>query len=287
LATESAGKAVKTREFAYEDQDFARARDLIYRRAGIHLRENKAEMVYSRLSRRVRKLGLASIKDYLALLEKSDGEEWQSFINALTTNLTAFFREAHHFERLVEHVQQHQIPQLRVWSCAASTGEEPYSIAITLYDALGPDYPFEVIGTDVDTDALATARAGIYGMDRVKALPRALLQKYFLKGKGRNAGKARIKPAIARRVRFEPMNLLAPKWVVTDTVDIIFCRNVFIYFDTGTQGRILTRFHRLLDKKGLLFAGHSESLLAASDLFKSQGKTVFRPVHVATTGITP
>ncbi|MDX1590104.1 MAG: CheR family methyltransferase [Oleiphilaceae bacterium] len=280
MSTSTQDRAERQREFLYQKEDFQRVKKLIYDRAGIHLRDNKMEMVYSRLSRRLRALKLNSIKVYLDQLEAaSEGEEWQSFINALTTNLTSFFREAHHFERLAEHVRQRGPEPLRVWCCAASTGEEPYTIAMTLLDALGPDFPFEVIATDVDTDALATARAGVYGMDRVKGLSPELLKRHFLKGKGRNAGKVRIKPVLARRVSFHPTNLLDSRWQVEDSVDVIFCRNVFIYFDTQTQGRILQRFHRLLVPEGLLFAGHSESLMGASNLFRSLGKTVFRPLH--------
>ncbi|WP_416399070.1 CheR family methyltransferase [Allohahella sp. A8] len=268
----------KARDFEYTEQDFEKVRQLIYQRVGINLGPNKMEMVYSRLSRRLRTLGVPDMKAYLQRLERADSSEWQEFVNALTTNLTAFFREAHHFEYLVSHLRKKARGQkVKLWCCAASTGEEPYSIVIALLDAFGTDYPFELVATDVDTNALQAARNGVYDLERLKGMDDAMVAKYFMKGVGKNAGLARVKNVLADRVTFAPLNLLSGGWKVPDALDIIFCRNVFIYFDKETQGTVLQRFHRILKSDGLLFAGHSESLLTVGAMFQSIGRTVYKP----------
>ncbi|GEK48844.1 CheR family methyltransferase [Bisbaumannia pacifica] len=256
--------------------DFARIRELIYQRAGIVLAEHKREMVYSRLAKRLRHHGLTRFSDYLARLERQpQAKEWEAFTNALTTNLTAFFREAHHFPLLAEHVRARPGP-VRVWCAAASTGEEPYSIAMTLTEALGSRASqAEVIATDIDTDALARARAGIYPMEQVRKLDEARVKRFFLRGNGRHAGMAKIRPELADRVAFEELNLLAPSWPVSAPFDAIFCRNVMIYFDKTTQARILERFAPLLKPDGLLFAGHSENFSYISEAFRLRGQTVY------------
>lgn len=260
--------------------DFARVRELIYQRAGIVLAEHKREMVYSRLAKRLRHHGLTRFSDYLARLERQpQAKEWEAFTNALTTNLTAFFREAHHFPLLAEHVRTRPGP-VRVWCAAASTGEEPYSIAMTLTEALGSRASqAEVIATDIDTDALARARAGIYPMEQVRKLDEARVKRFFLRGNGRHAGMAKIRPDLADRVTFEELNLLAPSWPVSGPFDAIFCRNVMIYFDKATQARILERFAPLLKPDGLLFAGHSENFSYISEAFRLRGQTVYTKAH--------
>ena len=267
----------KARDFVYTEQDFAKVRQLIYQRVGINLGPNKMEMVYSRLARRLRALAVSDMKSYLKRLEHADSPEWQEFVNALTTNLTAFFREAHHFEYLVSHLRKKPRGQtLKIWCCAASTGEEPYSIVIALLDAFGTDYRFEFVATDVDTNALQTAKTGVYDLERLKGMDNGMVARYFMKGTGRNAGFARVKPLLSDRVDFQPLNLLAANWQVPNALDIIFCRNVFIYFDKATQTNILQRFYQILNADGLLFAGHSESLLTVGSMFQSIGRTVYR-----------
>ncbi|CBV44221.1 CheR family methyltransferase [Halomonas elongata] len=264
------------RDLELTDADFARIRQLIYQRAGIVLAEHKREMVYSRLAKRLRHHGLVRFADYLSRLEGNQASpEWEAFTNALTTNLTAFFREAHHFPLLAEHARQRRGP-LRIWSAAASSGEEAYSIAMTLDEALdGRTANVEVLASDIDTEALARARAGVYALDQVRKLDEARIKRYFQRGRGRQEGLARVRPELMSMVRFLPLNLLAPSWSVEGPFDAIFCRNVMIYFDKPTQARILERFAPLLKPDGLLFAGHSENFSYITDTFRLRGQTVY------------
>lgn len=264
------------RDLVLTDGDFARIRELIYARAGIVLAEHKREMVYGRLARRLRHHGLTHFSDYLARLERQpSAREWEAFTNALTTNLTAFFREAHHFPLLAQHAIAHR-DRFRVWCAAASTGEEPYSIAMTLREALGPDADkARVIATDIDTQALERAREGIYTLEQVAKLDPARVKRFFQKGKGQHAGFARIRAEVAALVEFETLNLVASSWPVAGPFDAIFCRNVMIYFDKTTQARILSHFAPLLKPDGLLFAGHSENFSYTSDAFRLRGQTVY------------
>lgn len=277
--------AVNT-EFLFTDSDFSKIRTLIHRRAGIALGEQKRQMVYSRLSRRLRELQLAGFSSYLDLLEsRQDGEEWQSFINSLTTNLTSFFREAHHFPVLAEHARKVQQP-FTIWCAAASTGEEPYSIAITLIEALGGRASSaKVIATDIDTAVLAKASAGVFTNEQVARLSPERLRRFFNKGTGSNAGKVRIRPEVAAMVKFSRLNLLDPSWSVKEPVDAIFCRNVMIYFDKPTQKKVLDRFAPLLKPGGLLFAGHSENASLVNQTFKSLGHTVYELARGSAKGL--
>jgi len=262
------------RDFLLTERDFDKIRALIHRRAGISLGSQKREMVYSRLARRLRALQLSDFSSYLAQLEADDrSPEWEFFTNALTTNLTAFFREAHHFPLLAAHAKKHGRPY-SVWCAAASTGEEPYSIAITLAEALG-ERAATVLATDIDTQVLAKARSGIYTAEQVAKLPTEQLKRFFLKGNGQRAGSVKVKPELAATIEFAPLNLLAPDWGIQARFDAIFCRNVMIYFDKPTQGRILERFVPLLKPHGLLFAGHSENFSYVTRAFQLRGQTVY------------
>ena len=264
------------REFHFTHADFERIRKLIYDQAGISLAPIKQDMVYSRLARRLRALRLTTFADYIALLESGDAEEWETFVNSLTTNLTSFFREAHHFDILRKHLQGLSHRPLRIWCSAASTGEEPYSLAITAcetFASLTP--PVEILASDIDTNVLANGQRGVYAMDRIERLSTERLQRFFLKGAGAQAGYAKVRPELQRLITFERINLLDLRWPVHDGLDAIFCRNVMIYFDKPTQYQILKRFVPLLRRDGLLFAGHSESFLHAADLFRSIGRTVY------------
>lgn len=262
------------RDFLLTERDFDRIRALIHRRAGISLGSHKREMVYSRLARRLRALRLNDFATYLAVLEADEGcDEWEYFTNALTTNLTSFFREAHHFPLLAEHAKKVGRPY-SVWCAAASTGEEPYSIAITLAEALG-DRASTVLATDIDTQVLSKARAGVYTAEQVSRLSQDRLKRFFLKGSGQRAGLVKVKPELASSISFEPLNLLAPDWGIRERFDAIFCRNVMIYFDKPTQGRILERFVPLLKPHGLLFAGHSENFSYVTRAFQLRGQTVY------------
>lgn len=266
---------MKDKEFTFTQRDFDRVRAMIHHRAGIALADGKQEMVYSRLARRLRATGGHSFADYLDALERDTATaEWVAFTNALTTNLTSFFREPHHFPVLAAHARDRG--ELAVWCSASSTGEEPYSIAITLceaYRSLSP--PVRIVATDIDTEVLATAATGIYSKERVGSLGEERLRQYFLRGKGAQEGQVRVRPELRRLVDFMPLNLLAPNWAVKGPFDAIFCRNVMIYFDKPTQKQILSRFVTMMKPDALLFAGHSENFLYVSDALRLRGKTVY------------
>ena len=267
-----------TREYDFSKRDFEHVRKLIYERAGISLSESKQNMVYSRLIRRVRARGLNNFTDYLNLLECEDDAEWQEFTNSLTTNLTAFFREEHHFPILAEHVLRRKSKQpIQLWCSASSTGEEPYSMAMTIVEAFGSYLPpVHILATDLDTNVLATAQQGVYPMERLEKMPPDRLKRFFLKGSGNQAGSARVRQELRDMITFRQVNLLDNAWPVRGPFDAIFCRNVMIYFDKPTQYKILKRFAPLLCPDGLLFVGHSESLHHATDTFRLRGKTVYQ-----------
>ncbi len=266
------------REFTFTPADFERIRKLIYQIAGISLSDMKHDLVYGRLARRLRACGLTRFSDYLDFVQSGDPAEREAFTNALTTNLTSFFREAHHFPLLAE--QAAAAPRgrpFRVWCSACSTGEEAYSIAITLAEVFGDAQRFEVVASDLDTQVLATARAGVYPMDRVASLSADRLRHFFLRGTGAKAGFARVRPELVRTIRFERINLLDGAWPDLPRFDAIFCRNVMIYFDKPTQRKMLQRFVPLIEEGGRLYCGHSESLQHCADFLRNLGKTVYVP----------
>ena len=264
-----------THEFTFSVGDFQRVQKLIYQRAGISLHDGKRAMVYSRLSRRLRETGHTDFGEYLDTLERAGDAEWQEFVNCLTTNLTSFFREEHHFHALAEVLQANPQRPLRVWCNAASTGEEPYSIAMTLQEAGSASA--RLLATDIDTKVLATAQRGVYAAD-ARGLAPARLARHFLRGKGSNTGFIRVKPELARMIEFRTFNLMAPSWSLGDPFDMIFCRNVMIYFDHATQRKVLERMHEVLKPQGLLFVGHSENFTDSRDLFHLRGKTIYERV---------
>lgn len=275
-----AAQNVSAREFVFTAADFERIRRLIRDNAGIALAASKQEMVYSRLARRLRARGLARFSEYVALLDGGDPAEWEAFVNSLTTNLTSFFREAHHFTALAAHVERlrrERRRELSVWCCASSTGEEPYSIAMTLADAYGTyTPPVTVIATDVDTSVLAKAQTGVYSQERVARLTPDQLRRFFTRDAGSNGESTyAVRPELRKLVAFRPVNLLEPRWPIRGPLDAVFCRNVMIYFDKVTQRRILHRFVPLLQPDALLFAGHSENFLHSADLFTLRGNTVY------------
>ena len=276
MKADNQNKPDPSKEFEFTIRDFERVRALIHDRAGIALANSKREMVYSRLARRLRATGIVSFDTYLNNLEKgNDANEWEAFTNALTTNLTSFFRESHHFPILAEHVKNVKKP-IEIWCSASSTGEEPYSIAMTLCEAFGTlTPPASIIATDIDTNVLNTASNGVYGLDRLEKLSPERAKKFFLRGKGAQDGLVRVRPELRKLITFKQLNLLSESWPISGPFDVIFCRNVMIYFDKPTQGKILERFAPLMKSDGLLFAGHSENFLYVSNLFKLRGKTVY------------
>jgi chemotaxis protein methyltransferase CheR len=269
-------------EFTLTPADFARVRELIHQRAGISLHAGKQAMVYSRLSRRLRETRFASFGDYLQWLEHATGAEaeaeWQEFVNCLTTNLTNFFREEHHFHALVEDLLARAARPIRLWCNAASTGEEPYSLAMTVVETLGVSAQVKLVCSDIDTKVLATAQRGVYTSE-ARGLSPERLKRHFLRGTGANAGQIRVKPELARLIEFRPFNLMSPNWAVLgEPFDLVFCRNVMIYFDNPTQRKVLARIHAAMKPGGLLYVGHSENFTESRDLFRLRGKTIYERV---------
>jgi chemotaxis protein methyltransferase CheR len=272
----SNGPVMQGREFVWTDADFSRVQSLIYQRAGINLHDGKHAMVYSRLSRRLRETGHTSFRDYLSWLETHDGPEWQEFVNALTTNLTAFFREQHHFEIFAAHLKSRPAGSpWKVWCNAASTGEEPYSIVMTAFETLGNNAQFKLTASDIDSKVLASAAQGVYRLDNLKGLTQDRLQRFFMRGKDSNAGLIRVKPELRKAIEFLSVNLIRDDWPFKEPFDVVFCRNVMIYFDAPTQRKVLERIHRVLKPGGMLFVGHAENFSESRDLFTLRGKTVY------------
>jgi chemotaxis protein methyltransferase CheR len=266
------------KEYTFSNEDFDRVRALIRKTAGISLNATKQNMVYSRISRRLRTTGHATFKSYLDDLEMRHSDEWQEFTNALTTNLTSFFREEHHFPMLSDFIRSRSQP-VKIWCAAASTGEEPYSIAMVMSEcAAGAATLSKLIATDIDTNVLETASNGVYSAEGHKGLSDARRNLFFLKGTGTNAGKIRVRSDLRKLVEFAPLNLLGDSYAVPRDLDVVFCRNVLIYFDKPTQHAVLSRIAAHLKIGGLLFAGHSENFSDCRDIFRLRGKTVYERV---------
>lgn len=271
------------REFEFNDKDFNRVKRIVYDYAGIDLNESKKNLVYNRLAKRIRFLDMNSFKTYLDYVEKVGQEEFVHLINAITTNLTFFFRENHHFEYLADKVipelieKNHSSRKIRVWSAGCSTGEEPYSIAIVLKEKVPPGWDAKVIATDLDSNVVQTAMNGIYAMDRLKGVSQERKKRWFLKGKGEMEGKVRVKKELQESIEFGQLNLME-EWSLKDSIDVIFCRNVVIYFDKPTQSRLFDRYAERLPLGGHLFIGHSESLYNVCDRFELLGKTIYRRI---------
>jgi chemotaxis protein methyltransferase CheR len=275
----------RQREFEFTRRDFEEIRKMIYDHAGIALSDAKEDMVYSRLARRLRATGISSFRAYLDFLKAGHEEEWEAFVNSLTTNLTDFFREAHHFHILKDFLTTRRERPITIWCAASSTGEEPYSIAMTAVEAFGGFHaPVKVLASDLDTQVLQKAREGIYPLERLKKLSEAQQRQFFLKGTGDKAGLARVKPELRAMVDFFQLNLLDARYPLRQPLDAIFCRNVMIYFDKPTQYSILKRMKPLLKPDGLLFVGHSEALYHATDLFRLRGQTVYEHAEAGGRG---
>ncbi|MBL8315512.1 MAG: chemotaxis protein CheR [Rubrivivax sp.] len=269
-------------EFKLTSADFERVRQLIYQHAGISLHAGKQAMVYSRLSRRLRETRFDNFGDYLSWLERTTGaeaqREWQEFVNCLTTNLTAFFREEHHFHALVEDLRARAARPIRIWCNAASTGEEPYSLAMTVVETLGLSAQVKLVCSDIDTKVLATAQRGVYSAE-ARGLSPERLKRHFMRGTGQNSGHIRVKPELARLIEFRSFNLMSPSWsALGEPFDLVFCRNVMIYFDNPTQRKVLERIHATMKPGGLLYVGHSENFTESRDLFRLRGKTIYERV---------
>ncbi len=271
------------REYELSEREFEIIRDLVMSKTGIVINSNKRELIYSRLSKRIRTLGLAGFGQYIQLLDGGNNrDEMVAFVNAITTNLTAFFREGHHFDYLrskaIPELKRHNAGsrKIRVWSAGCSTGEEPYSLAMTFADELGFEtWDWKILATDIDTDVLATANSRVYSEERVTGINSDKLHKWFRRGTGRNQGMVQVSKRLNEHIAFRQLNLIQP-WPIKTKFDIIFCRNVVIYFDLPTQKRIFEGYAEHLTDDGLLFIGHSESLFKVTDRFESIGNTVYR-----------
>ncbi|MDQ2068442.1 CheR family methyltransferase [Natronospira bacteriovora] len=271
------------KEYSFSGEEYDELRRIIGDRVGIALSDGKRDLVYSRVSRRLRARGLSSFAEYLALLRRGDEEELAELVNAMTTNVTQFFREAHHFEYLMSRMLPEVIGEgsrdkvIRIWSAGCSSGEEPYSIAIVLAEFLDrhPGWKGEVWATDVDGAILRQAEEGVYSIDRLKQVSRDRLRRFFLKGSGPNEGKARVGKTLRDLVQFERVNLIE-KWPVRNRFDAIFCRNVIIYFDRSHKGQVVEGFSEHLRPVGHLFLGHSESLHGLTNRYRLIGQTIYR-----------
>lgn len=275
-------RSESAREFVFTHADFEWIRRELYDYAGIVLADHKQDMVYNRLASRLRALGLRSFGDYFVLLDRSH-EEFGRFINAMTTNLTAFFRERHHFEylanQLVPKLRARGTRRIRGWSAGCSVGEEPYSIAITLAEAL-PDreqWDIHLLASDIDSGVLRIADEGVYPIERLNTVPPDMIKRGFLKGIGNNLGRAGVKPFLREMISFEQINLMQP-FPIREPFDFIFCRNVMIYFDHKTQARLLDRFADVLAPGGVLLVGHSESPYRLTRRLRLVGGTVYEKV---------
>lgn len=278
----------RNEQFQVSDKEFSFICHLVYEDTGIVLSENKREMVYRRLMRRTRDLKIPSFSQYCDLISRPNNNELPNFINAITTNLTSFFREEHHFDYLKEQfIPEHEKEcaadkKLRIWSSACSTGEEPYSLAITIKEAMANHllgWDVRVLSTDLDTDVLATAKQGVYKLDRIKELSHSRQQRWFSKGTGEQLGLVKVKSELQDLITFNPLNLLS-QWPMRGSFDVILCRNVLIYFDKKTQLMLLDRFMKILRPGGVIMLGHSESVAKNFGGLTPIGRTIYKKSHV-------
>lgn len=275
--------APRAREFAFGNEDFEALRKLVKDLTGINLSEQKRELVYGRLARRLRTLGLQTFAEYRDLLSSDGGREISELCNAITTNLTAFFREGHHFDYLREQVlkplasESAPTRRVRIWSAGCSTGEEAYSLAMTVIEAL-PDlrrWDVKILATDLDSDVLERAQRGIYAAERVRALGPQRLSRFFVERRAREGLCYEVTPELTALITFKQLNLMH-HLPMKGPLDAIFCRNVVIYFDKDTQRELFARVAYLQRPGDLLFLGHSESLFKVSESYAPIGKTVYR-----------
>lgn len=282
LAGKQSKQLLTNREFDFSAKDFKYISGVVADRTGIVLSEAKHDMVYSRLARRLRELQMTEFSEYIALLKSGNEEEILAFTNAITTNLTSFFREKHHFDFLREKVlpelkRTKRDRRIRIWSAGCSSGEEPYSIAMTLRDVFPQldGWDIKILATDLDTNMVQTAAAGVYKEERVAGLDRKHAKKWVNKGSGENAGKIRMSQELRNMITFNQLNLM-DEWPMKGSFDFMFCRNVVIYFNKDTQRILFDRYANLVVDGGYLFIGHSESLNKVSTRFDLLGQTIYQ-----------
>ena len=275
----------KQREFNFTDHHFNILKTLVNKHTGISLSDAKRELVYGRVTRRLRKLGLTSFDQYCRLLKTNLDTELTNFINAITTNKTEFFRESHHFDFLAKTVipyllkARNQQRRIRIWSAGCSTGQEPFTIAMVLMETIPTlaNWDVRILATDIDSAVLDQCRQGIYAENLVGGISKARLKRWFKKGRGNNKGMLRIAPELQALISFEKLNLM-DDWPLRGPFDILFCRNVVIYFDKPTQKKLFDRYANILADDGYLFIGHAESLFSISDRYQHLGQTIHKKV---------
>lgn len=274
----------REREFEFSRTNFDYIRDLVKQNTGINLTDAKQQLVYSRLARRLRALGLKTFNDYTNYLENNFDVELIELTNAITTNLTSFFRESHHFDFLAKtflpEVYKKKMltgKTIRIWSAGCSTGEEPYSIAMTLKEnqPAGKDWDIKLLATDLDTNVVQTAKSGVYTEERIVDMKAERIRKWFTKGSGEQDGKVKASHKLQELITFKQLNLMDP-WPMKGKFDLIFCRNVVIYFDKPTQKVLFDRYADMLSPGGYMIVGHSENLFKVTDRFELLGKTIYR-----------
>jgi chemotaxis protein methyltransferase CheR len=282
-SAETLAVETRAREFQFTDSDFIALRILVKEMTGINLTDSKRELVYGRVSRRLRALGLSTFGAYRELLESGDGSELVAFCNALTTNLTSFYRESHHFDYLRDEFLAarrsagRRSERIRIWSSACSSGEEPYSIAMTIIETI-PDWQkrdIKILATDLDSDILARAQRGCYTADRIKGIEPKRLAKFFRESREGAERTYQVVPELANLITFKQINLMH-ELPMSGPLDEIFCRNVVIYFDKETQRALFARIAKVQRPGDLLFLGHSETLFKVSDDYALIGRTIYR-----------
>ena len=266
------------------DTEFAFLCSFVYKHCGIVLGEHKRQLVQGRLARRLRALKLRGFEAYVELLCRDPQSELGELASAISTNVTAFFREMHHYDLLVDELLPRWLEakrpggKLRIWSAGCSTGEEPYALAMVLAEALersGSNVDARILATDLSPQALEVARRGEYPLDRLGGVSEARRSRWFLRGEGAYEGLACVHPRLRELVSIQPLNLLH-EWPMSGPFDAIFCRNVVIYFDKPTKQKLFERYAGLLEQGSYLFLGHSESMHGLSDAFDLVGRTVYR-----------
>lgn len=269
------------REFEFTDKHFNWFVRMVLEKTGITLSDQKRDLVYGRLARRLRKLDLDSFEQYIDLLQADSESEMIEFVNSITTNLTSFYREAHHFEYLSNTVlkylqqQRRQEKRIRIWSAGCSTGEEPYTIAMTLLESI-PDiksWDVKILATDIDTNVLAKASRGVYQKDKINGVSDERFKKWFLKSGTDDSSEIKVNPKLRELITFKQLNLMGD-WPMKGQFDVLFCRNVVIYFNKDTQRILFDRFANILKDDSYMFLGHSESLYKVTDRFNLLGKTI-------------
>ena len=274
---------------ALSDSEFAELVKIIYDKTRIQMSNHKRALVTSRLSKRLRALHMDSFREYIDFVKNAKDEELTNFVNAVTTNKTDFFRENKHFEYMKstflpnweKNFKDGKIKNLRIWSAACSTGEEPYTIQMTLHEYFGANYDrydIKVLASDIDTNVLAHGRAGIYREESVEPIQDNILRKYFLKGTGDKEGLYKVKDVLKKNLFFRQLNFKDEDFDIHTQFDLIFCRNVIIYFDKEFQKELFNKFHRYLKEDGLVFIGHSETLFGVSDKFKYVASNIYKKI---------